>query len=82
MRTVLKGLIIIVVILAVAMPLASSNPDGLEATMEKMGLEENLLYHAPLDYGETWAQSLVMGIIGISLVFGVSYGLGKLIKGV
>lgn len=81
MRAIIKGLIIIVVLLAIALPFASENPDGLEATMEKVGLEENPLYEAPLDYGETWGQSLVMGVIGIVLVFGVSYGLAKLTKG-
>lgn len=81
MRAIIKGLIIIVVLLAIALPFASENPDGLEATMEKVGLEENPLYEAPLDYGETWGQSLIMGVIGIVLVFGVSYGLAKLTKG-
>jgi cobalt/nickel transport protein len=81
MRTIIKGLIVIIVLLAIALPFASENPDGLEATMEKVGLEENPIYEAPLDYGETWGQSLVMGVIGIILVFGVSYGLAKLTKG-
>ena len=81
MRTIFKGLIIIAVVLAIVLPLASSNPDGLEATMEKVGLEENPVYQAPLDYGETWGQSLVMGLVGILLTFGVGYGLAKLAKG-
>ncbi|NJE30697.1 cobalt transporter [Thermococcus sp. 18S1] len=81
MRTVFKGLIIIAVVLAIVLPLASSNPDGLEATMEKVGLEENPVYQAPLDYGETWGQSVVMGLLGILLTFGVGYGLAKLAKG-
>ncbi|WP_457753890.1 PDGLE domain-containing protein [Thermococcus sp.] len=80
MRTVIKGLIIIIILLAIALPFASNNPDGLEATMEKVGLEEHPVYKAPLDYGETWGQSIAMGLIGIILVFGVSYGLAKLIK--
>lgn len=81
MRTIFKGLIIIAVVLAIVLPLASSNPDGLEATMEKVGLEENPVYQAPLDYGETWGQSVVMGLVGILLTFGVGYGLAKLAKG-
>ncbi len=54
MRAVVKGLLIIAVVLAIVLPLASSNPDGLEATMEKVRLEEKPVYEAPLDYGETW----------------------------
>ncbi|AIF68776.1 cobalt transporter [Palaeococcus pacificus DY20341] len=82
MRAILKGLIIIIVLLAIALPFASENPDGLEATMEKVGLEEHAFYEAPLDYGETWGQSLVMGMLGIVLVFALSYGLTKVFKGV
>lgn len=82
MKAIVKGLIIIIILLAIALPFASNNPDGLEATMEKVGLEEHPVYEAPLDYGETWGQSVVMGIIGIVLVFGLSYGLAKLVKGV
>ena len=82
MKAILKGLIIIMVLLAIALPLASENPDGLEATMEKVGLEEHPVYEAPLDYGETWGQSLVMGAVGIILVFALSYGLTKVFKGV
>ncbi|ASJ11970.1 PDGLE domain-containing protein [Thermococcus thioreducens] len=81
MRTIFKGLIIIAVVLAIVLPLASSNPDGLEATMEKVGLTESPIYEAPLDYGETWGQSVVMGLVGIFLTFGVGYGLAKLAKG-
>ena len=81
MRTVFKGLIIIAITLAIVLPLASSNPDGLEATMEKVGLEEKPVYQAPLDYGETWGQSVVMGLLGITLTFGVGYGLAKLARG-
>ena len=81
MKRIVKGLITIAVLLALVLPLASSNPDGLEATMEKVGLEENPVYHAPLDYGETWGQSVVMGLLGITLAFGVGYGLAKLARG-
>ncbi len=81
MRMIFKGLIIIAVVLAVVLPLASSNPDGLEATMEKVGLEEKPTYNAPLDYGETWGQSVVMGLLGIGLTFAVCYALAKLARG-
>ncbi|ANF22973.1 PDGLE domain-containing protein [Thermococcus piezophilus] len=81
MRTIVNGLTVIVVILAIVLPLASSNPDGLEATMEKVGLEENPIYHAPLDYGESWVQSFAMGLLGVTLTFMVGYGLAKLAKG-
>lgn len=82
MKAVIKGLLIIAVVLAIVLPLASSNPDGLEATMEKVGLEERPVYEAPLDYGETWGQSLAMGLLGIGLTFGVAYILSRALKGV
>ncbi|MDI3474841.1 MAG: cobalt/nickel transport protein [Thermococcaceae archaeon] len=82
MKAVIKGLLIITVVLAIVLPLASSNPDGLEATMEKVGLEEKPVYEAPLDYGETWGQSLAMGLLGIGLTFGVAYILSRALKGV
>ncbi|WP_048149490.1 cobalt transporter [Palaeococcus ferrophilus] len=82
MRAVLKGIFIILVLLAITIPLASSNPDGLEATMEHLGLTESSLYHAPLDYGESWGQSLLMGAVGIGIVFGVVYVLARIGKGV
>lgn len=81
MRWVFKGLMAIAVILALVLPLASSNPDGLEATMEKVGLTESPVYEAPLDYGETWGQSFVMGLLGIGLAFGLGYGLAKVLRG-
>ncbi|CAI1491891.1 Putative membrane protein, conserved [Thermococcus nautili] len=81
MKAVIKGLLVIAVILALVLPLASSNPDGLEATMEKVGLEEKPVYHAPLNYGETWGQSVAMGLLGITLAFATCYGLVKLAKG-
>lgn len=82
MKAAIKGLLIIAVVLAIVLPLASSNPDGLEATMEKVGLEEKPIYEAPLDYGETWGQSLAMGLLGIGLTFGVAYILSRTLKGV
>ncbi|BAD85293.1 hypothetical membrane protein, conserved [Thermococcus kodakarensis KOD1] len=82
MKAVIKGLMIIAVVLAIVLPLASSNPDGLEATMEKVGLEEKPIYEAPLDYGETWGQSFAMGLLGIALTFGVAYALSRALKGV
>lgn len=81
MRVVFKGLALIALLLAIVLPLASSNPDGLEATMEKVGLEENPLYHAPLNYGSTWGQGVLMGLLGITLAFGVSYGMARLFRG-
>ncbi|USG99749.1 cobalt transporter [Thermococcus argininiproducens] len=82
MRLVIKGLLIVLILLALILPLASDNPDGLEATMEKLGLEESPIYSAPLDYGETWGQGLIMGTFGIILVFGAAYGIAKVVKGV
>jgi len=82
MRSVFKGIFIILVLLAITIPLASSNPDGLEATMEHLGLTESSLYTAPLNYGESWMESVLMGAIGIGIVFGAVYVLVKIGKGV
>jgi len=38
MKAIVKGSIIIIILLAIALPFASDNPDGLEATMEKLDL--------------------------------------------
>ncbi|WP_193383867.1 PDGLE domain-containing protein [Pyrococcus sp. NA2] len=80
MKQVIKGLIIIAIFLALFLPLASSNPDGLETTMEKLGLKEKPMYQAPLDYGETWLQSTAMGIVGIMITFMVAYGISRVVK--
>ena len=43
--------------------------DGLEKTMEKAGVEESeFAYHAPLDYGDSYPVSLVMGVVGSLIV--------------
>jgi len=52
--------------------------DGLERTMEHGGVEEpEPVYHAPLDYGDSYAVALVMGIVGFAIVLGSAFLVGK-----
>ncbi len=84
MNNYIKALILIVICLAFLIPFASSNPDGLERVAEDLGIEEtsssshSLMpeYTVPIvknNYGST----LVAGIIGIILVIGAAFFLGK-----
>ncbi|AAL80654.1 cobalt transporter [Pyrococcus furiosus DSM 3638] len=79
-RQIILGFLVIILALAITLPLASSNPDGLEATMEKVGLEEKIIYTAPLSYGESWIEGVLMGLLGVAMVFGTAYLIGMLIK--
>lgn len=84
MNNYIKALILIVICLAFLIPFASSNPDGLERVAEDLGIEETSSsshglmpeYTVPIvknNYGST----LVAGIIGIILVIGAAFFLGK-----
>ncbi|MCJ7614775.1 PDGLE domain-containing protein [Candidatus Bathyarchaeota archaeon] len=79
-----KALILILVCLAVLIPFASGDPDGLEMVAENLGVEETespsvgLMpdYTVPVvenDYGST----LVACVIGVFLVLGAALLLGK-----
>jgi len=55
--------------------------DGLEKTMEISGIKEyEQVYSAPLDYGEDYSTSLIMGIIGFFAVLSITYFVTKVIK--
>ena len=74
----------ILVFLAIFIPLASSNPDGLERVVENLGIEET----APIwngimsDYTITaianpYVSTLLAGILGTLMVLATSFVLGK-----
>lgn len=49
---------------------SADRPDGLEATLERAGVEEaEAAYEAPLDYGDRYGTALAAGITGFALVF-------------
>ncbi|MEJ2241527.1 MAG: PDGLE domain-containing protein [Candidatus Bathyarchaeota archaeon] len=86
MNKYIKALILIVVCLAFLIPFASSDPDGLERVAENLGVEETnssangLMpdYNVPIvqsSYGST----LIAGIIGVFLVLGAAFILGKIL---
>ncbi len=55
--------------------------DGLEKVMEDNGVEEaDQIWTAPLDYGEAYLGSLVMGIVGFFIVFILFLGLYLVVK--
>jgi len=83
MKKHLVVIALIVVFLAVFIPLASSNPDGLERVVETFGVEE----HAPFwnglmsDYaiaaiGDPYVSTLVAGVFGTFLVLLAAFLLG------
>ncbi len=84
MNNYVKALIIVIVCMAILIPFASSDPDGLERVAEDLGVEETesqsggLMpdYTVPTvknDYGST----LIAGVIGVFLVLGAGLMLGK-----
>ena len=84
MKGYFKALILILVCLAILIPFASSDPDGLEIVAETLGIEEtdssseSLLpdYTIPVvenEYGST----LIAGVLGVFLVLGAAFVLGK-----
>jgi cobalt/nickel transport protein len=83
MKGYLKPLILILVFLAILIPFASENPDGLERVVETFGIEE----HEPLwnglmpDYtlpaiSNSYASTFLAGVFGTFLVLAMSYIMG------
>jgi len=89
-QLIIIGVIIAIVIAVLAPFLASTNPDGLESTAEKIlnpGVEEEAAIESPMpDYiipslGEDNPISGAIAIvIGVIIVFGLAYGLGYVLK--
>ena len=84
-KGVLIGGGLIALALAVLSPLASTNPDGLEWVAEEHGFLETAqaaLYNIVPDYAmpgisDPALATIVAGIVGAAIVFGVAYGIGR-----
>jgi hypothetical protein len=80
--------LIISLLVAVLSPLASSSPDGLEKIAENkgfIGLAHNAPFQVIADYvfpgiKNDAVATILAGLLGTLVVFGVVYGIGWLIK--
>jgi cobalt/nickel transport protein len=84
MKKYLAGLLLIAVFLVLFIPLASSNPDGLEKVAENFGAKEQKPIWDGLmtDYSVTfinnsYVSTLLTGIVGVILVFCAALILNK-----
>lgn len=83
----LVGLMLALVV-ALFSPLASPHPDGLERVAEDKGFldrAQEATYHIIPDYvfpgiPNERAATIVAGVVGTLLVFGVAYGLASLLR--
>ena len=82
------GILILALLLAILSPLASSSPDGLERVAEDKGFMDEALalaFHIFPDYmipGVTneALTTILAGILGTLVLFGLGYGLAKLLR--
>ena len=88
-KFIIGGLGLIVLLGIMAPFLASSEPDGLEATLEQAGTlesEDTNTYESPMpDYslpflGNSPISLIVASVIGILVVFGLTYGVLLILK--
>jgi hypothetical protein len=83
-RGYIKALILTLICLTALIPLASSDPDGLEKVAETLGVEEPES-HSPSpmpDYTvpaveNEYSSTLIAGVAGVFLVLGAAFVLGK-----
>lgn len=55
--------------------------DGLEVTMEEAGVEDpEPLYTSPLDYGEDYGSTLVIGVIGFFVTLVAGYAIARTMR--
>lgn len=79
-----KAAIVLLCIFAVSaigyFAFSADKPDGLEQTMENAGIaEQQPVYVAPLDYGNTYPGYLLAGGIGFVAVLVISLGIAKML---
>ena len=86
MKGYFNALILILVCIVVLIPFASTDPDGLEKVAETLGIEETDTAHqSPLpEYTvpvveNEYCSTLIAGVIGVFLVLGTAFILGKLL---
>ena len=82
------GVLVVALFLALLSPLASSSPDGLERVAENKGFMETAQeaafeiipdYAMPMVGNEAVA-TILAGIIGVLMLFGIVCGLARLLK--
>ena len=82
------GVLILALLLAILSPLASSSPDGLERVAEDKGFIDVALtpifnifpdYVVPGVTNEA-AATILAGLLGTLIIFGIGYGLAKLLR--
>ena len=86
MKKALVGLALILVGLAVLLPLASSNPDALDAVTANLGLRQQISmwqgimpgYSIPL-VGNNYTSTLISGIGGVLMVVVAGLVVGKVL---
>ncbi|MCL2156672.1 MAG: PDGLE domain-containing protein [Methanobrevibacter sp.] len=83
------GVAVALIIAILAPFIASTNPDGLESTAEKIlnpGVSDEAIHSAPMpDYiipsiGEDPISGSIAILIGVIMVFIIAYGIGYLLK--
>lgn len=82
------GALIVAFFLALLSPLASSSPDGLERVAEDKGFintAREAWYELLPDYtipgiGNEALATILSGIFGTALLFGIGYGIARLLK--
>ncbi|MBM3165941.1 MAG: hypothetical protein FJZ83_00025 [Chloroflexi bacterium] len=82
------GALALALLLAVLSPLASSWPDGLERVAEDKGFAEKAVgtpYQFIPDYVVPGMRSnalatILAGVIGVLILFGIGYGLAKVLR--
>lgn len=82
------GALVVSFILALLSPLASSSPDGLERVAEDKGFIDTAMeawYELIPDYtmpgiGNEALATILAGILGTALLFGIGYGIAKALK--
>ncbi|MFQ6075941.1 MAG: PDGLE domain-containing protein [Candidatus Bathyarchaeia archaeon] len=86
MKGFTKAIMLIIMGLVVLIPLASTHPDGLERVAESLGIEESQPIWGGLmpDYTfplteDPYITKLVSGLIGLSLVLCLAWGVGWVI---
>jgi len=86
MKKFLVVTVLLVVFLAILIPFASSNPDGLERVAGSLGVEEGEPFWKGLMSGysveafkDPYVSTLVAGVLGTLLVLVASFALGKVL---
>lgn len=87
MKGYLKALILILICLAILIPFASGNPDGLEKMAENAGIEESKSEAAGLMPNYTvptiensYLSTFAAGVLGVFLILGITLVLGMTMK--